>query len=767
MLKTQACLLIVAALLVSEKSWAQGIFDRQVQNNQPELLEPEAQPQTGDHLGAEGGPLNGSTTPSGTSTTTPTDGTDHGNGTGSTTQTTKPSAPVKAEPDPAQVCSDYFLKHHPKLLPIVTEHQYCAESPLRSLFTTYSSEWERNSMSRCLKALGDDVQVNSKLINRCTSYGFRGNVDDGSYRNCVTEVVAAHHTKPDAIQACSEEYGSSPARVVIETCANDLHDTRFMSFERDAICGNQTARREFRTNPEILDCIAKGRDVAQMKVESATASCVMSTRRSSILSTDFAPCLAGLTELGLNHQGRNVCLDTPSAYVRVFPDPAFRSCALRGKSAGYDLFFKLQTAVTDATYGNETDVLSDCKKDLTAPKAAAGPWTARVLGDLHLHTSSAWKFDYHWDPINIGGLSGISYDPVSGKFVTVSDSKRLSAVFQMTFQLPTEPGQVLKLDGISMTDIGSGFQVSEMLDHEDIALTKNGDMIISSELSIDTKKEDRDLQIVRYTPRGNLESKIRLPKDFEPGYEKKQTPVPSDSAPLANGGGSSGSDSFSKSNPNGYTSSGNSGYNTGGGSSHGGQFSGGQGYSAPAPQTSGLTANSGIEGIALSPDETYLIAANEKALKQDAEGSVRLAILSIVEKADNSAAPMLTYTLDKLPGAGLVAMAFADPTTLLTLERGFDDITHKNSVRIYKSKLEIQAGLPVAIGAKKLIADIFLMVPQFSPGFRAIDNFEGMTFGPTLPSGNRTLVLVSDNNFNVHGQRTAFVVLEVAKDALN
>jgi hypothetical protein len=28
------------------------------------------------------------------------------------------------------------------------------------------------------------------------------------------------------------------------------------------------------------------------------------------------------------------------------------------------------------------------------------------------------------------------------------------------------------------------------------------------------------------------------------------------------------------------------------------------------------------------------------------------------------------------------------------------------------------------------------------------DNIEGMSFGPTLPDGSRTVVLVSDNNFN-------------------
>lgn len=41
-----------------------------------------------------------------------------------------------------------------------------------------------------------------------------------------------------------------------------------------------------------------------------------------------------------------------------------------------------------------------------------------------------------------------------------------------------------------------------------------------------------------------------------------------------------------------------------------------------------------------------------------------------------------------------------------------------------------------------------------------IDNIEGVTFGPTLPNGHRTLILVSDNNFAVI-EKTQFLLFEV------
>ncbi|MBC7650300.1 MAG: esterase-like activity of phytase family protein, partial [Deinococcales bacterium] len=40
------------------------------------------------------------------------------------------------------------------------------------------------------------------------------------------------------------------------------------------------------------------------------------------------------------------------------------------------------------------------------------------------------------------------------------------------------------------------------------------------------------------------------------------------------------------------------------------------------------------------------------------------------------------------------------------------------------------------------------------------DNVEGMTFGPTLPNGHKTLICVADNNFSPL-QKTQFLLFEV------
>ena len=40
------------------------------------------------------------------------------------------------------------------------------------------------------------------------------------------------------------------------------------------------------------------------------------------------------------------------------------------------------------------------------------------------------------------------------------------------------------------------------------------------------------------------------------------------------------------------------------------------------------------------------------------------------------------------------------------------------------------------------------------------DNIEGITLGPLLPNGNRSVILVSDNNFSPL-QQTQFMLLEL------
>jgi hypothetical protein len=52
-------------------------------------------------------------------------------------------------------------------------------------------------------------------------------------------------------------------------------------------------------------------------------------------------------------------------------------------------------------------------------------------------------------------------------------------------------------------------------------------------------------------------------------------------------------------------------------------------------------------------------------------------------------------------------------------------------------------GQPVRTMAKTLLADL-----TTTPGLTPLDNIEGITLGPTLPDGRRSVVMVSDDNFS-------------------
>jgi hypothetical protein len=71
------------------------------------------------------------------------------------------------------------------------------------------------------------------------------------------------------------------------------------------------------------------------------------------------------------------------------------------------------------------------------------------------------------------------------------------------------------------------------------------------------------------------------------------------------------------------------------------------------------------------------------------------------------------------------------------------------------------ASVPSLIGASyRPISKRLVINLNTTPGLPHIDNIEGMSWGPVLANGKRSLVLVSDNNFNTT-QITEFLAFEV------
>lgn len=194
------------------------------------------------------------------------------------------------------------------------------------------------------------------------------------------------------------------------------------------------------------------------------------------------------------------------------------------------------------------------------------------------------------------------------------------------------------------------------------------------------------------------------------------------------------------------------------------------------PETGrGPRNNMTLEGIAISEDQRSLWLSMEGALRQDGPLPRRGQIggpLRITQYDLASQQPLrqIAYIPDALPKDNLLLPLIAingvseiladDPDHLLVLERAYV-LGAGFSARLYRINTQ-QASDTLAIDSLQEAAytpahkELLLDFAQL--GLRSVDNLEGMTWGPRLASGERVLLLVSDNNFNP-AQVTQFLAL--------
>lgn len=164
----------------------------------------------------------------------------------------------------------------------------------------------------------------------------------------------------------------------------------------------------------------------------------------------------------------------------------------------------------------------------------------------------------------------------------------------------------------------------------------------------------------------------------------------------------------------------------------------------------GTVVTSAIEGPLLQdgpvPDLTH--GALVRVTRQTRGGRVLGQFAYPIEKIFAASDPTSPWG----PDTGVPSLlAFPnDPERYLVLERtwvagsGYKirlyDTTTRGATDV--RSLDSLAGQPVAPMRKRLVADFHTL------GLSTVDNTEGMTWGPTLPSGERSLILVSDDNFD-------------------
>jgi 3-phytase len=305
----------------------------------------------------------------------------------------------------------------------------------------------------------------------------------------------------------------------------------------------------------------------------------------------------------------------------------------------------------------------------------------------------------------VGGLSSITYDRDRGVFYALSDDQsQLNPARFYTLHVDLAGGHLANGDVhflASTTLLAPGGQpyAPASLDPEGLTLTKSGELVVTSE---GIASRGIAAWVRRYALDGTFLGDLPVPPAFDP------------------------------------TSS-----------------------------THGVRQNLAFEAAAVAPDGRHLFVGMENALAQDgpaaslssgspsrvlrynlATGRLDRQVVYVTDPIAEPPVPATSFAVN-----GLVELLPFNDEFMLSMERSFSVGAPGtgNTIKLYSvafpgasdvNGLDSVAG---ALGSLKPVRKTLLLDLR-TLGI-PLDNVEGMTIGPNLPDGRRSLLLVSDNNF--------------------
>ena len=193
---------------------------------------------------------------------------------------------------------------------------------------------------------------------------------------------------------------------------------------------------------------------------------------------------------------------------------------------------------------------------------------------------------------------------------------------------------------------------------------------------------------------------------------------------------------------------------------------------------SGPRQNGVLEGLTFADDFKTLYVNVEEPLYQDGPRAAvqpNYAWIRIVKFNISSRTPtaQFAYHLDPVAYPSNPVNAFqvngipdilsVGNNKLLVIERSFSTGRLACTIKVFLAELSAAEDIS---NNQSLIANPpvrpvkkSLLLNMDSLGMYT-DNIEGVTFGPTLPNGHKTLVFVADNNFSI-AQKTQFLLFEI------
>ena len=307
----------------------------------------------------------------------------------------------------------------------------------------------------------------------------------------------------------------------------------------------------------------------------------------------------------------------------------------------------------------------------------------------------------------VGGLSGLAFDPSSGDYLCISDDKGLinpARFYRLRIELGDgrlEPGDIVFSEVITLKQASGQPYSRRTLDPEGIAIGgSGGNVFICSEGDV---RHSTKPWVAEFSPRGQFLRKLGLPSRF-------------------------------------VTSS----------------------------DSTGFRNNANLESLTLAPSGLFLFTSVEHSLKEDGPlPDTRTSSMARIVKYDLAKDRVVRecfYEIDRIvlePDRnglygrnGMVELIAMDDSVLLVLERSYIPGAG-NRVKLFRIDSRNAADVSDHNGTPGLANAPKESILDLSSLGLPLDNFEGMALGPALPDGRRTLILVSDNNFN-ESQRTLF-----------
>lgn len=368
------------------------------------------------------------------------------------------------------------------------------------------------------------------------------------------------------------------------------------------------------------------------------------------------------------------------------------------------------TLASLALFGCNND---DNDDSTTQPPQPTTIQSLKLIGDYNIPTKTMYN------GIEFGGISGIDRDP-QGRYWAISDDRGgergAPRFYQLSIKLDQQKLQLVNIEKmVYLRDQNNQLLPTDKrsMDPESIRIAANGNVYISSEGNFVANATSIQPFVREYKLNGEYVSEFKLPSIFN------------------------------------YVDS----------------------------KTTGGRSNKLFESLAISP-KGQLFTANEDALVQDGEisnleqgGVVR--VMKLNPQTQKSEAQYV-YPLEKIPHAsipggypadnGLSEMLAIDENHFIAVERAFADGIG-NSIRLYKTQIDADTTDVQQLSSLKgaqytpMKKQLLLELPIRYQNIK-LDNIEGITWGPTLANGHRSLILVADNNFSDQ-QTTQFIAFEV------